>query len=169
MGQNAKNVYFWLFGVCVWGASMIRLDLFCFPDILSPISMTMSNKETIWFTKPHLRFGFVNETFVWGHKTSYWAVALFIIWLIPIYFMIFGVQWMLIVANNTNKAIRDGKYLAPPHASAFYFDIFFGRHFTARSSFYIINWYGYPRGSHEKYLKEIVSPVFEIRYWIVTC
>ena len=24
------------------------------------------------------------------------------------------------------------------------------RHFTARSSFYFINWYGYPRGSHEK-------------------
>ena len=35
--------------------------------------------------------------------------------------------------------------------------------------FYIINWYGYPRGSHEKYLKEIVSPVFEIRHSIVTC
>ena len=48
--------------------------------------------------------------------------------------------------------------------------IFFSwRHFSARSSCYIINWYGYPRGSHEKYLKEIVSPVFEIRYWIVTC
>ena len=29
--------------------------------------------------------------------------------------------------------------------------IFFSwRHFSARSSFYIINWYGYPRGSHEK-------------------
>ena len=42
-------------------------------------------------------------------------------------------------------------------------------HFSARSSFYIINWYGYPRGSHEKHLKEIVSPVFEIRHWIVTC
>ena len=40
------------------------------------------------------------------------------------------------------------------------FDIFSWRHFSARSSFYIINWYGYPRGSHEKYLKEIVSPVF---------
>ena len=49
------------------------------------------------------------------------------------------------------------------------FDIFSWRHFTARSSFYIINWYGYPRGSHEKYLKEIVSPVFEIRHWIVIC
>ena len=40
------------------------------------------------------------------------------------------------------------------------FDIFSWRHFSARSSFYIINWYAYPRGSHEKYLKEIVSPVF---------
>ena len=47
------------------------------------------------------------------------------------------------------------------------FDIFSWRHFSARSSFYIINWYGYPRGSHEQYLKEIVSPVFEIRHWIV--
>ena len=35
------------------------------------------------------------------------------------------------------------------------FDIFSWRHFSARSSFYIINWYGYPRGSHEKYLNEI--------------
>ena len=49
------------------------------------------------------------------------------------------------------------------------FDIFSWRHFSVRSSFYIINWYGYPRGSHEKHLKEIVSPVFEIRHWIVTC
>ena len=48
-------------------------------------------------------------------------------------------------------------------------DIFSWRHFSARSSFYIINWYGYPRGSHEKHLKEIVCPVFEIRHWIVTC
>ena len=33
MGQNGKNLYFWLFGVCVGGggASMIRLGLFCFP------------------------------------------------------------------------------------------------------------------------------------------
>ena len=26
--------------------------------------------------KPQLRFGFVNETFVFGHKTSYWAITL---------------------------------------------------------------------------------------------
>ena len=39
--------------------------------------------------------------------------------------------------------------------------IFFSwRNFSARSSFYIINWYGYPRGSHEKHLKEIVGSVF---------
>ena len=72
-------------------------------------------------------------------------------------------------ANPTeNKAIRDGKYFAPPHASAWQvhliqiekFDIFSWRHFTARSSFYIINCYGYPRGSHEKYLKEIFIPSF---------
>ena len=66
----------------------------------------------------------------------------------------------------TNKAIRDGKYLAR-HMPVLIF--FSWRHFSARSSCYIINWYGYPRGSHEKYLKEIVSPVFEIRCWIVTC
>ena len=43
--------------------------------------------------------------------------------------------------------------------------IFFSwRHFSARSSCYIINWYGYPRGSHEKYFKEIVTPV--LRYAI---
>ena len=73
-----------------------------------------------------------------------------------------------------NKAIRYGKCLAR-HMSVLgnvhpikieNFDIFSWRHFFARSSFYIINWYGYPRGSHEKYLKEIVSPVFEIRQWI---
>ena len=34
------------------------------------------------------------------------------------------------------------------------FDMFSWRHFSARSSFYIINWYGYPRGSHEKHLKK---------------
>ena len=41
-------------------------------------------------------------------------------------------------------------------------DIFSWRHFSARSSFYIFNWYAYPRGFHEKYLREIVGPVFEI-------
>ena len=44
--------------------------------------------------------------------------------------------------------------------------IFFSwRHFSARSSCYIINWYGYPRGSHEKYLKETLSVQF-LRYAI---
>ena len=64
-----------------------------------------------------------------------------------------------------NKAIRDGKYLARhmPVLGNVHpikienFDIFSWRHFSARSIFYIINWYGYPRGSHEKYLKEIVT------------
>ena len=42
------------------------------------------------------------------------------------------------------------------------FDIFSWSHFSARSSFYIFNRYGFPCGSHEKYLKEIVAPVFEI-------
>ena len=40
------------------------------------------------------------------------------------------------------------------------FDILSWRHFSARSSCYIINWYGYPRGSHEKYFKEIVRSSF---------
>ena len=46
---------------------------------------------------------------------------------------------------------------------------FFVTSFLCSLEFYIINWYGYPRGSHEKHLKEIVGPVFEIRHWIVTC
>ena len=78
----------------------------------------------------------------------------------------------LLIASH-NKAIRDGKYLAHhmPVLGNVHpikienFDIFSWRHFSARSSCYIINWYGYPRGSHEKYLKEIVSPVF-FRYAI---
>ena len=81
------------------------------------------------------------------------------------------------VITVNNKAIRDGKYLArhmPVLGNVHPIkienvDIFSWRHFSARSSYYIINWYGYPRGSHEQYLKEIVSPVVEIRYWIVTC
>ena len=35
------------------------------------------------------------------------------------------------------------------------FDIFSRRHFSARSSFYIINWCGYPRGSHENIWKKL--------------
>ena len=74
-----------------------------------------------------------------------------------------------------HQAIRDGKYLARHmlvlgnvhHIKIENFDIFSWRNFSARSSCYIINWYGYPRGSHEKYLKEIVSPVFEIRHWML--
>ena len=59
-----------------------------------------------------------------------------------------------------NKAIRDGKYLAPPHASDWQrspenFDILSWRNFSARLSFYIINWYGYARGSHEKKLQKL--------------
>ena len=49
------------------------------------------------------------------------------------------------------------------------FDIFCVTSFLCSLEFYIINWYGYPRGSPEKYLKEIVSPVFEIRHSIVKC
>ena len=65
----------------------------------------------------------------------------------------------------SNKAIRDGKYLARhmPVLGNVHpikienFDIFWWRHFSARSSCYIINRYGYPRGSLSKILKEIVS------------
>ena len=35
------------------------------------------------------------------------------------------------------------------------FDIFAWRHFSARSSFYIINWYGYPRGSMKNIWKKL--------------
>ena len=41
------------------------------------------------------------------------------------------------------------------------FDIFLTSFFCSLG-FYIFNRYGYPRGSHEKYLKEIIGPVFEI-------
>ena len=47
------------------------------------------------------------------------------------------------------------------HIKIEYFDILSWRHFSARSSFYILNWKDYPRGAHEKYLKEIVGPVFD--------
>ena len=81
---------------------------------------------------------------------------------------------MYMLSTETNKAIRDGKYLARhmPVLGNVHpikiekFDIFSWHHFSARSSCYIINWYGYPRGSHEKYLKEIVGPVFEIRHML---
>ena len=45
MGQNVKKNYRW---EDAWGSSMIRLNLSCFPAILSPISMYMWNKEAIW-------------------------------------------------------------------------------------------------------------------------
>ena len=69
------------------------------------------------------------------------------------------------ICNNGCYAPGDGKYLARhmPVLGNVHpikienFDNFSWRHFFARSSFYIINWYGYPRGSHEKYLKEIVT------------
>ena len=45
MSQNVKKRHILgYFG----GPSMIRLGLSCFPAILSPISMCMSNKETNW-------------------------------------------------------------------------------------------------------------------------
>ena len=71
--------------------------------------------------------------------------------------------------HSTNKATRDGKYLARHmpvlgNVHPIKIDIFSWRHFSARSSCYIINWSGYPRGSHEKYLKEIDNPVFEMRH-----
>ena len=53
MGQNVKKPFMFGYLMCVCGgggavmASMIRLGLFGFPAILSPISMIMSNKETI--------------------------------------------------------------------------------------------------------------------------
>ena len=43
-----KNVYFGGILGAQRGSSMIRLNLSCFPAILSPISMYMWNKEAIW-------------------------------------------------------------------------------------------------------------------------
>ena len=42
-----KKIFWAIYGV-LRGYSMIRLGLSCFPAILSPISMYISNKETIW-------------------------------------------------------------------------------------------------------------------------
>ena len=49
MGQNVKKMY--IFGGILGalrGSLMIRLDLSCFPAILSPIYMYIWNKEAIW-------------------------------------------------------------------------------------------------------------------------
>ena len=43
-----QNVYFGGILGALRGSSMIRLNLSCFPAILSPISMYMWNKEAIW-------------------------------------------------------------------------------------------------------------------------
>ena len=73
------------------------------------------------------------------------------------------------VAHGPNTSPRHMPVLGNVHLNKIeIFDIFSWRHFSARSSFYIINWYGYPRGSHEKHLKDIVSPVFEKRHGVVT-
>ena len=80
--------------------------------------------------------------------------------------------------TRRNKAIRDVKYLArhmPVLGNVHRFkiencDIFLWRHFSARSSCYIITLIWQPkRFPWKTYLKEIVCPVFEIRHWIVTC
>ena len=42
-----KNYFGGILGA-LRGSSMIRLNLSCFPAILSPISMYMWNKEAIW-------------------------------------------------------------------------------------------------------------------------
>ena len=51
-GKQFENQFFIYEPKCkkkyILGYSIIRLCLSCFPDILSPISMYMSNKETIW-------------------------------------------------------------------------------------------------------------------------
>ena len=52
-GNNLKticktNIYFGGILGALRGSSMIRLNLSCFPAILSPISMYMWNKEAIW-------------------------------------------------------------------------------------------------------------------------
>ena len=78
---------------------------------------------------------------------------------------------MYATGHVSNKAIRDGKYLAPPHPNfnnnhpikIEYFDIFRDvSSLLARVFILLIDRSTYPRGSHEKYLNEIVGPVFEI-------
>ena len=71
MGQHMNtNIYFVYYLGGPWGGpSMIRLNLSCFPAILSPISMYMWNKEAIWKDifkfKPKI---WQNNTFfhIWG-------------------------------------------------------------------------------------------------------
>ena len=64
-----KNVYFGGILGALRGSSMIRLNLSCFPAIVSPISMYMRNKEAIWKDifkfKPKI---WKNNTFfhIWG-------------------------------------------------------------------------------------------------------
>ena len=48
MSQNVPKIYILGYLGGPEGSSMIRLGLSYFPAILSPISMYMSNKETIW-------------------------------------------------------------------------------------------------------------------------
>ena len=74
------------------------------------------------------------------------------------------------MAHYANKAIRDDKYLAPCQCLATFTPLKSEqkkswRHFSARSSFYIINWLDSVYTQEvpmKKYLKEIVGPVFEI-------
>ena len=48
------------------------------------------------------------------------------------------------------------------------FDIFSWRHFSARSSFYIINWYGYlPKRFPWKTFERNCQSSFEIRHWML--
>ena len=69
MSQNVKKNYIlgYLGGP---EASKIRLGLSCFPAILSPISMYMSNKETIWYEifklKPQIWKKYTFFFHIWG-------------------------------------------------------------------------------------------------------
>ena len=106
-----------------------------------------------------------------------------------IYFLLFGLMVVIVPAwNHATQVSRNFDNSSPPIAfhtitrqsemantspapyqclatfmllNSKQFHIFSWRHFSARSSFYIINWYGYPRGSHEKHLKQIVRYAIE--------
>ena len=86
MGQNVKkNVYFGGILGALRGSSMIRLNLSCFPAILSPISMYMWNKEAIW--KDIFKF----KPKIWKNNT---------------FFFIFGGSWGALRRTQVNKNFR---------------------------------------------------------------
>ena len=91
MGQNVKkNVYFGGILGALRGSSMIRLNLSCFPAIVSPISMYMWNKEAIFF-----KFTFLSL------KPKIWKKI--------ILFFIFGGSWGGLTSNPGERKFQGTK------------------------------------------------------------